>query len=152
MRPGEYSQSGFLGPDERLAEVLAADAHALAALDLSAERLAGGLRALLDPVVSVRKSAARIGHHWISLKRYRGFQRCPFEDGCGAGIGPDQRFASLDWQVRNLKTLQALKGPGLIVHLIDAHGFFNGTQVPYRVEPGALARLLELGSLGRAAR
>ena len=37
MRPGAFSQGGFLGEDERLEDVLAADARALEELGLSAE-------------------------------------------------------------------------------------------------------------------
>jgi hypothetical protein len=38
-------------------------------------------------------------------------------------------------------------GPDLIVHLITEHGFFEGQESPYRVDPERLARLLELGPL-----
>jgi hypothetical protein len=34
----------------------------------------------------------------------------------------------------------------LIVHLIREHGFFEGRESPYRVDPGDLVRVLELGS------
>ena len=40
MQPGSFSQAGFLGPGERLEQVLTDDAGALAELGLSARALA----------------------------------------------------------------------------------------------------------------
>ena len=54
------------------------------------------------------------------------------------------RHASVEWALRNLATGARLGGPGLIVHLIGAHGFFEGLHSPKRVDPLSLARILEL--------
>ena len=48
-------------------------------------------------------------------------------------------------KIRNGDNGFKLAGPGLIVHLIGAHTFFEGFESPYRVEPRALAQLLQLG-------
>jgi hypothetical protein len=55
------------------------------------------------------------------------------------------RHASVAWHVRNRHTSEELSGPGLIVHLIRAHRFFEGFESPHRVDPLALARVLGLG-------
>src|SRR5882672_6369908 len=47
MRPGNYSQSGFLGPNESLLEVLGSDARQLGELGVEASVLAAGLGQLL---------------------------------------------------------------------------------------------------------
>ncbi len=70
-----------------------------------------------------------------------GTQECPFSPPypswpCGAH--------NARWRIRNRKTGQVMEGPGLIVHLIEAHGFFEGKESPYRVDPRALAELVEL--------
>jgi hypothetical protein len=152
MRPGGLSSGGFLGPNERLADVLDRDRTTLDDLGLTASALAEALAALLEPPLLARQSAARIGHHSIRLKRYKGSQRCPFLDDpdsirCEAAGGV--RLASVDWRLRNLKSNQEMQGPGLIVHLAAGHSFFEGLGSPYRVEPEALARILEIGPFGR---
>jgi hypothetical protein len=38
-----------------------------------------------------------------------------------------------------------MRGPELITHLIRERGFFEGFASPYRVDPHALAKLLQLG-------
>ena len=78
---------------------------------------------------------------------FTGFQICPWAANphsgqCTAGGGV--RHASVDWQLRNLATRERLSGPGLIVHLIRAHGFFEGLESAGRVDPRSLARVLEL--------
>ena len=90
----------------------------------------------------------------IRLQRYKGPQICPFarephENLCQRK--GDKRFASIDWSISNSRNDTQLSGPGLIVHLISAHGFFEGIHSPYRVPPRKLAEPLELGSCSRAS-
>jgi hypothetical protein len=148
MRPGSFSQAGFLGPAESLAQVLDADAHALSELGVSGRVLADRLGQLLEAAVASKQTVTRVGQYEVRLKRYKGVQICPFapqphENPCPAGGGV--RFASIDWEIRNARTGSRISGPGLIVHLIAAHGFFEGLQSPYRVAPRALAEVLEVG-------
>ena len=58
---------------------------------------------------------------------------------------PDES-GSGDWRITNRRTGQELDGPDLIVHLIGAHGFFEGHGTSYRVDPRELTALLELGT------
>jgi hypothetical protein len=154
MRPGRFAQTGFLGLDERLAHVLEADARTVADLGLTTSALAEGLANLLEPAVASRRWTTRVGHYAIRLRRYKGSQICPFAPEphikpCPHGGGV--RYASIDWRICNARSGQELIGPGLIVHLIGAHGFFEGPQSPFRVAPRALAQLLELGPFAPAA-
>ncbi len=150
MRPGEFSQGGFLGEHERLEDVLARDARTLEESSLSPLALANGLERLLDAAEVARGRSARVdGRFDVRIEVCTGFQICPWAPSphsgqCTAGGGV--RHASVTWHVRNRRTGAELDGPGLIVHLIRAHGFFEGPESPYRVDPLALARLLELGA------
>jgi hypothetical protein len=148
MRPGRFSEKGFLGPDESLAHVLEMDARTVAELGLTSGLLAQRLGNLLEPAVAARRWTTRVGHYAIRLQRYKGYQICPFapephENPCPHG--GSLHYASIDWRIRNKRSGQELSGPGLIVHLIGAHDFFEGLQSPYRVAPRGLAQLLELG-------
>lgn len=148
MRPAQFSAAGFLGRHERLVDVLEADARALSELGVGAGLLSDRLARLLDAATQSRRGVARIDPFTIRIRRYKGVQICPFApqpfaNPCPGATG--SRFASLDWEIRNRRNGVELSGPGLIVHLIGAHGFFEGIQSPYRVPPRALAELLELG-------
>jgi hypothetical protein len=155
MRPGNFSQAGFLGAGESLRQVLEADTRTLDELGVSADDLADHLSKLLEAAIASTRTITSAGAYKVRLRRYKGVQICPFapqphENPC-PGRG-DKRFASIDWIVRNPRNGIQLSGPGLIVHLIGAHRFFEGLQSPYRVAPRRLAQLLELGpfsSLGR---
>jgi len=152
MRPGGFSQAGFLGLDERLEDVIARDAQTLEKLGLRCEQLADALEAIIDAAACARARAVRVAPHFeVRVERFTGFQICPWAPDphhaqCQAGGGV--RNASVDWHVRNARTGQAMRGPGLIPHLIRAHGFFEGVRSPHRVDPGELARLLELRPQG----
>lgn len=147
MRPGHFSQKGFLGPNESLREVLATDALALEQLGVTAQELAARLGELLQQ--AIESGQTRIEQFRINVQRYKGPQVCPFapepfENPCP--VGGVIRFASIDWEIRNTHNNVPLAGPGLIVHLIGAHSFFEGRESPYRVDPVALAKLLEMTS------
>jgi hypothetical protein len=149
MRPGEFSQTGFLGEHERLEDVLARDARTLEESGLSPNELADALERLLDAAEAARGRSARLdGRFDVRIEVFTGFQICPWAPSphsgqCTAGGGV--RHASVAWQVRNRRTREELSGPGLIVHLIRAHRFFEGFESPHRVDPLALARVLEVG-------
>lgn len=149
MRPGEFSQAGFLGEHERLEDVLARDARTLEEAGLSPDELADALERLLDAAEAARGRSARLeGRFDVRIEVFTGFQICPWAPSphsgqCTAGGGV--RHASVAWQVRNRRTREELSGPGLIVHLIRAHRFFEGFESPHRVDPLALARVLEVG-------
>jgi len=148
MRPGNFSEVGFLGPAESLAHVLEMDARTLNELGVNEQALADSLGQLLEAAVASKRTVTHVGRYKVRLQRYKGVQICPFapqphENPCPAGGGI--RFASIDWDIKNTRTGPGISGPGLIVHLIAAHGFFEGLRAPYRVSPRALAELLELG-------
>lgn len=152
MRPRSYSQSGFLGQNESLVEVLQNDAHELAELGVEASELSAALGRLLETALVSKRSITRVGDHDIRIQRYKGFQICPFapepfENPCPGG---GAKLGSIDWEIRNNRRSFRLSGPGLIVHLIGIHSFFEGLESPYRVAPRALAELLELGPFASA--
>lgn len=152
MRPGNFSQAGFLGPRESLREVLEDDSRELRELGVSADTLAEQLGTLLEAALESTPTSTSAGSYKVHIQRYKGPQICPFapqphENPC-PGKG-DRRFASIDWTIRNPRSGMQLSGPGLIVHLIAAHNFFEGPQSPHRVPPRKLAELLEIGPFSR---
>jgi hypothetical protein len=76
-----------------------------------------------------------------------GWQNCPWKEVVpGACDAYPRESATGDWQITNRRTGRELAGPDLIVHLIGAHGFFEGHGTSYRVDPRELTALLELGT------
>jgi hypothetical protein len=155
MRPGRFSQQGFLGVRESLSEVIQRDAATLQRLNVGYAELAARLDELLrasgasDTAWPPERAPVTFPPHFqVHLRVYAGWQMCPWSAGprtqCEAGGGV--AYSSLDWHILNTRTGQAMTGPGLIVHLIREHHFFEGREAPYRVDPQELARLLELGT------
>ncbi len=173
MRPGALSRMGFLGPDESLQAVVQRDAQALASLAISYEQLAAALQRVLGVAFEQRNSIKGSelrqretpypdlyhpsrnphfslrelpdvelgfmvdGHLQVFITQYRGPQECPW--GC-----PFDPWGSFDFLLLNRNTGEYVTGPGLIVHLIREHRFFEGLESPYRLDPERAARVLEL--------
>lgn len=145
MQPGVYSTKGFLGIGERLNDVLLHDQVILKDLNLTYDELAEPLSELLNTALQTNKT--QINFFEVRLTKYKGYQICPWatdphHQQCTAGGGVE--FGSIDWVITNKRRKIKVSGPGLIVHLIRDHHFFEGINSPYRVEPLALAKLFEL--------
>jgi len=170
MRPGAYSQKGFLGRTESLEAVIAQDAQTLKTLGVSHEQIAAALELVLQSVDDQRDQLHSEGKHHAVLKReeglfpriragrlpstevgylvgsnlqvfierWRGFQVCPWQ--CAGQVC----WANLDFLLLNRDSGKYLTGPGLIVHLIREHHFFEGRKSPYRVAPEQAIQVLEL--------
>ncbi len=149
MRPGQFSQAGFLGSEERLNDVLSADAKTLQELGVTYGELAAALEELIEKGDQQRGRSVKVNDKFVvEVEAHTGFQICPFapephKNQCTASGGV--RFGSLDWKISNLASGKEMRGPGLITHLIRAHHFFEGLESPYRVDPRQVVSLLELG-------
>jgi uncharacterized protein CbrC (UPF0167 family) len=174
MRPGAMSVGGFLGPTESLEAVLAKDRHTLEEAQVTYDQVADALervlqsahdqqqqlstqevekrhvelpalcrpwpapRFSLDHLPDPEKGYCVEGTLQVFFTVYRGFQCCPW---CG-----DSTWGCFDFLILNRRSGEYITGPGLIVHLIREHQFFEGSESPYRVEPLEAIRVLELGS------
>jgi hypothetical protein len=144
--PGRSSDSGFLGRNERLADVSAADSTVLEGLGVSHGALADKLDHVLGAAMKEldRDPFAELfvdERYWVEFAFYFGSQYCPFEviGECVEALP----FNAVDWTITSTSGAQ-VSGPGMLSHLIRCHRFFEGRSVPYRVDPLELARLLDL--------
>lgn len=150
MRPGGLSVAGFLGPQESLRAVIAADEAVMTRAELRFEAVAAAIEVLIAAAAASPTREATIdGRHHIRIQQYLGFQICPWSPDprhaqCDVGDARRTLYSSLDWRLENLRTGQVVEGPGLIVHLMHDHHFCEGRRSPYRVDPIALAEALEL--------
>ena len=127
MRPGALSGKGFLGPDERLLDVLAADNRYV----VDGRGLARHLHVL--GALAVRHASLKPLEVRYHGRRYRiraacsrGFQDSPFRDGTRANC---------DATVENLGNGKRLTYSLLVPFMVERYGFYEGTGTPYRVEP-----------------
>jgi hypothetical protein len=167
MRPGAWSRGGFLGPNESLKQVISQDARTLARLGVSRKRIAKLLERLLNSARKCTKDMSPYpnlyepetiphftldnlpqtssgyldGDFQVFTRGYCGFQTCPWE--CE---GPSPQWSSFDFLILNRQTGEYVTGPGLAVHLIRCHRFFEGPESPYRTDPKKLIDVLKLVS------
>ena len=169
MRPSYLSGGGFLGPIESLESVIIEDAKALDSVGISHKLVADALETVLSsmqeqywrhefnrrtdypmlttprriPDFSLGKLPSidkgyLVGELQGFIVQWRGFQECPWE--CDV----EPRWWSFDFLLLNRRTGEFITGPGMIVHLIREHHFFEGMESPYRTDPIRAIRVLGL--------
>jgi hypothetical protein len=138
MQPGCITRDGFLGEDTRpLNEILEADEQAVRRLGLTHERIADRLDELaararegLGTTVTVE------GRFDVRAEDVRGKLPCPWTH---RGLYPKTNF-----YLTNTSTGEQLTWTALLVHLVRAHGFYEGRGSAFRLGPREVARVLEL--------
>lgn len=143
LRQSNATSTGFLGPDKRgLAAILQADdevvrrhgfTHALIAQRLLALRQTGW-EGLGEPVSAPP-------HFEVCVDAARGTLSCPF--------GDRDLFAKVNTTVRNLASGQKITFSDLNIHLIAAHGFYEGHGAQFRLDPEQLMDMLEMDETGK---
>ena len=138
MRPGAAvevgSDKGFIGKDERLLDLLAADnAFVVDELGLTHQELARHLRVLA--AIGMRQEADKIAgtpflYHGrkftVKVSVTRGYQLSPFKDGTKTNA---------DAAVTNVETGKVVEFSLLVPDMIERYGFYEGKGTPYRVDP-----------------
>ena len=139
MAAGVLSREGFLGTDSRpLSEILDADRSAAAGLDVTHELLAERLQAALAAAVASLGKPVRLEGDLTAVHREAmGRIPCPW-GGCGV-------FAKGEVELTHRPTGRKLYLTGLSVHMIAAHGFYQGRGSRYRLDPDFICRVFRLG-------
>ncbi len=75
-------------------------------------------------------------HYEVRVDTVRGKLPCPFAD---PGMFPKTNVT-----VRNRLTGREITFTDLHIHLVRAHGFYEGRGCPFRLEPKDLAEVLEI--------
>ncbi len=141
MGPGRLVRDGFLGEDQRsLTEIIDTDAAQLAAAGVRPEEMADALERLTQRGLENPGAPVEAGSFMVTVEEYLGLIGCPFKDGV--------RLAKRNTEACNRETGKALRWTDLSIHLIRAHGFFQGRGSPYRLEPVEVAAFLKLPESG----
>lgn len=138
MAPGVITRDGFLGDDRRpLVDILIADEAAATALGLEHPRIAARMSELREAGMAGLGEYREVAPHFeVRVDSVRGRLPCPF--------GDDGVFPKTNVTVRNRRTGREITYTDLHIHLIRAHGFYEGRGSPYRLEPKDLAEVLEI--------
>jgi hypothetical protein len=143
MRPGAKSEvgsnAGFLGPKEKLLDVLAADnRYVVDELGLTHQELAKHLHAM--GTIGLWKQTREVKFTYLG-RRFTvkagptsGTQPSPFRDGTNSG----NRVT-----VHNLDNGKKLEYALLVPYMIERYGFYEGKGTPYRVEPRQVAAVFD---------
>jgi hypothetical protein len=140
MRPGVLCLDGFLGADSRTPwEIIDADSAIVEQLGLNHDEIAEGLREILGAAAAGMGALVRVGPDDRLEADYReAMGRIP-SPWSGEGVFPKGEVSLSD-----PATGTTLHFTPLSVHLIEAHGFYQGRGSRYRLEPDELARMLGL--------
>jgi hypothetical protein len=135
MRPGKSSTAGFLGPEEKLLEVMAADNdYVLGELGLTHQEIA---RPLLLLGAIAAKEKGEFTYRGVRLRAeriyFKGYQDTPFEDGTKT---------SSDIILTNVDTGKKLRYSLLVPDMIERYGFYEGHGTRYRVDPKEVTEFL----------
>src|SRR5262245_22332353 len=143
MRPGAKSEvgsnAGFLGPKEKLLDVLAADnRYVVDELGLTHQELAKHLHAM--GTIGLWKQTEEVEFTYRG-RRFKvkagptsGTQPSPFRDGTNSGNNVT---------VHNLDNGKKLEYALLVPYMIERYGFYEGKGTSYRVEPKQVVELFD---------
>lgn len=140
MRPGAASTVGFLGKEEKLLDVMAADnKFVVDDMGLTHQELARHLYAMAAVWHWQLKNNQLEGeflYHGVKFKvkgvAARGFQDSPFDDGTRAGT---------NMTVHNLSSGKKLDYSLLVPYMIERYGFYEWQGTSYRVDPRKLVEV-----------
>ena len=148
MRPGEYSDSGFIANGQNLVDILEADQTLVANLGLTHRQVVEPLQIAFGEYVNRMFNKEREAGVFtfefnnqkfrVEVIATRGFQETPFFDNAdmkGHWLLCTHAGGTMTFSKEDGETL--IISP-LLIHLIRDYGFYEG-EVPYRVSPLEIA-------------
>lgn len=138
MQPGVLTLEGFLGADTRkLVDILINDDAEVKRLGLSHQQIAMKMIEFRDAGMKGLGEFISVPPHFeVRTESVRGKIPCPFGD---PGIFPKSNTT-----VRNLKLNKEVTFTELNIHMIYAHGFYEGHGSNFRINPHEIVELLEI--------
>ena len=138
MAPGVITRDGFLGTDTRsLVDILISDDAELQRLGVTHQGIARRMIDLRDAGMRGLGEYIDVGVSMeVRVESVRGKLPCPFGD---PGVFPKTNVSVL-----NKRLGRELLFTDLLIHLILAHGFYEGRGNPFRLEPRDIVEVLEV--------
>jgi hypothetical protein len=134
MRPKALSKVGFLGPDEKLVEVMAADnALVVDQFGLTHQDLGWHLR-VLAAAGNAEEFRYQGKKFKVTVTLAKNFIDSPFGDGTKTNT---------DVKLHNLDNGKKLQYSLLVPLMIERYGFYEGQDTQFRVEPLHILEVLD---------
>lgn len=136
MQPGVLTLSGFLGEDARdFPRIIEDDAKTLENLGITAKEVGKRLDYFQKQSFESFQGPIIIDEIYeVETDVVRGFLPCPFMH---RGL-----FRKAITKVKNLKSGKSFTFTSMNIHMIRAHGFFEGKGSKFRLEPEEVVREL----------
>ena len=137
MQPGHITLKGLLGTDTRnLVDILIDDNAEVQRIGLTHATIAARMEALRDLGMQGLGNSITVEQHFeVRVDCVRGKLPCPFEDAI---------FRKTFIQVNNLNLQRDITFTDMHIHMIQEHGFYEGRGSALRLDPHALAEILEI--------
>lgn len=137
FEPGTITKDGFLGNDTRhVHDIIRHDALILQTLGISTAEIADRLQFFIDKGKLAIENIIDWEDYTIQVIWTRGMLPCPF--------GEPRLHHKIFVDLRNNRLNRAITYTQLNVHLIKAHGFFEGIGSIFRLEPEELVQVIGL--------
>jgi hypothetical protein len=139
MAAGVLCREGFVGADTRpLQEILDTDRSTVERLGCTHEQLADRLRRVCEAAMAGLGTPVLVedGRLTAEYREAMGYIPCPWADAARRPKG--------EVEITDPRTGRSLVCTPLSVHLIEAHGFYQGRGSRYRLEPADVAALFQL--------
>ena len=142
MEPGSLSAEGYLGDDTRnFTEIQKEDNLTVEKLGLTHKEIANRMRYFtLKGRESLESPIIVDEIYEVQVDEFRGTISCPFSD--------NMKSLKRNTTVRNVKNNKSLIWSDLNVHMIDAHGFYEGKGAMFREDPEEIYEVLFDGAGG----
>ncbi|MGB3341668.1 MAG: hypothetical protein WBB37_09325 [bacterium] len=136
LHSSKFSAGGFIGTDKRsLYEIIDTDAADIAKLEHTKEDISTRMTQLSELAETGLGSWVKVDENLrVRISDTRGQIPCPWAHGfrCSKAITAVERLDTntrIQWSYMN-------------IHLIKEHGFFEGKDAEFRLEPGELIEIL----------
>lgn len=136
LRSSVLVANGFMGTDSRrVMEIIDADKAELNKLGVTAEEVGARMREITETAIQALGTWARIDdRRQAKVDEARGAIACPWSHG--------QAFPKRVTTIRLVDGGKCLSWSDLNVHMIAAHGFFEGKGASFRIEPAEVVDVL----------
>jgi len=136
LRSSKLAMGGFLGDDDRpLEEILEHDAAVVARAGRTLEAIANRMRDITAAARLGQETTVRISENLEAVSTAtRGLIPCPWPHAA--------RCLKTVTTLTRRDTGQSVRWSELSIHMIEAHGFFQGRGSSFRIEPRELIEFL----------
>jgi hypothetical protein len=150
MSMGKCSDVGFIGPNQKLKDIIQKDTDFLKSVGVTCENIADRIMLLREREIAARALMNLKGVKWVKIDKNLSFawdelqtlgmQECPFYKHAKQMYTDGGSM----FTIRNDITNEKIWLNTLHVHMIRNHYFFEGPRTPYRLDPEKTVNVLEL--------